>query len=64
MMDVFDRHIARMAELFALQCEVEGMKALNAEREDQGYAQAYDEEAFHNHAQKMRAVAERMGEYE
>lgn len=34
------------AQSVAALCEIESMKAANTERQDQGYALAYDEEAF------------------
>lgn len=42
----------------ALTClaELEGMKALNAERESKGLAQAYGEDAFLMLADKIRAL--------
>lgn len=35
-----------MAQAVACQCEMEGMKALNRERESKGLSLAYDEQAF------------------
>ncbi len=37
-----------MAQVVCAQAEIEGMKAMNRERESQGYALAYDKEAFFN----------------
>ena len=44
--------------LEALVSERYGMIALNQSREDQGYAQAYGEEAFFENASAMRKLLE------
>lgn len=50
--------LARRAELLAIEIEVQGMIALNAERAVQGYAQAYAFDAFFAKAEEARAIAE------
>jgi len=49
--------IKRLAEVLAIQAEIEGMKAANKERESQGLALAYDESAFVQAANNLRTVA-------
>lgn len=53
-----EAHIhALNAEVAATVAEVEGMKALNTERERHGHAQAYDEAAFQKKANELRSLA-------
>lgn len=53
------------ARIIAVQIEIEGMKALNTERESHGYALGYSEESFTElrkevlgHADVLRAISE------
>jgi len=49
--------IKRLALIFAVQAEIEGMKAANVEREAQGYALAYGEKAFAEAAEELKVLA-------
>lgn len=50
--------IKRLALIFAIQAEVDGMKAANAESQCLGLAHAYGESAFAEAAEKLRVFAE------
>jgi len=54
--------IKRLALIFAIQAEIEGMKAANIEREAQGYALAYGEKAFADTAEELRVLASKHNE--
>ena len=41
-----------------LNADVEGMKALNLERQNRGYALGYDEGSFHDAGQELRDYLE------
>jgi hypothetical protein len=45
--------VAIVANIVAAQARIEGMKAKNTERESQGYALAYDEDAFFAEANQL-----------
>lgn len=45
-------------EVMALNAEIEGMKAENSMRLSQGYTLAYDEHAFYEVAERIRALKE------
>ena len=49
--------VKRLAEVLAIQAEIEGMKAANTEREMRGLALAYDESVFVQAAEDLRMVA-------
>lgn len=49
-----------LAELYAEQAYLEGMKALNSERRATNAALAYDEDAFIESAERMLDIAGRM----
>lgn len=49
---------AALAEIAAANARVEGMKAKNLERQEQGYALAYDEDAFFAEAQSLSNLAD------
>jgi len=51
---------ALVAEMQAVIVGVEGMKAANIERENQGYALAYDEKAFVDASVEIETLAARM----
>ena len=52
-----DYDVKRLALVLAIQAEIEGMKALNMERASQDYTLAYDELAFCEKADELRALA-------
>lgn len=52
-----DSSVKRLALVLAIQAEIEGMKALNTERESRGEALGYDESAFIQAAEDLRVVA-------
>ena len=52
-----DYTVKRLALILAVQAEIEGMKALNAERLQDGYAPGYDDKAFYNKAEELRILA-------
>lgn len=54
---IYGRICAMQAEMFALQAEVEGMKALNQYRIDKQETIAYDDGAFHEKADQLRGVS-------
>lgn len=54
-MTIYD--LKRLAEILAIQAEIEGMKSENITRESQGYALAYDEKAFVQAADDLRTIA-------
>ena len=49
--------VKRLALVLAVQAEIEEMKATNTERENNGYALAYDEKAFADAAKDLRELA-------
>ena len=49
--------VKRLAFVLAIQAEIEGMKTANIERENAGYALAYDEKAFTEVAEELRMLA-------
>lgn len=53
---------ALIAHKDALLVYAEGMKALNAERENRGHALAYDEAAFIATAKELEAIAQKLRE--
>lgn len=48
---------ANVAEMWSVVAEVEGMKAINLERERGGYALAYSEESFIDAAKILKAIS-------
>ncbi len=54
-MDHFN--VKRFALVLAVQAEIEGMKAANMDREQQGHSMAYDEYAFKDKAEQLRSLA-------
>jgi hypothetical protein len=52
-----DYVVKRLAWIYAIQAEIEGMKAKNKERESEGMSLAYSQEHFENMAYELRAVA-------
>ena len=51
---------ALIARMHATVAGIEGMKALNVERERNGYALAYGEDAFHAESKVLHAIADDM----
>ena len=49
--------VKRLAEVFAIQAEIEGMKAENIARQNEDFALAYNEDAFECKAEELRMVA-------
>lgn len=49
--------VKRLALVLAVQAEIEGMKTLNVERENNGMSNAYDEGAFFDKAEELRNLA-------
>jgi hypothetical protein len=49
--------LEQFANICAINADIEGMKALNHEREQNDYALAYDETAFCNKAVELRNIA-------
>ncbi len=49
-----------LAEISAVNAEIEGMKVANLLRERNGYAFAYDEESFNQKAQQLRSIANQL----
>ncbi len=49
--------VRRLALVFAVQAEIEGMKALNMERDAQNLALTYTEENFLQEAENLRMLA-------
>ena len=45
------------ALIVAAQARIEGMKAKNIERQEQGYALAYNEDAFYHEATGLEQIA-------
>ncbi len=46
----------RLGLILAVQAEIEGMKITNSEREENGFAFAYDEGAFLEKAEELRVI--------
>ena len=59
-MDEYD--VKRLAEVLAIQAEIEGMKVANTERELQGLALAYPAELFVQAAEELRVIASKHNE--
>jgi len=60
-MELGEAHVwADVAEMWAIVAEIEGMKVANKEREADGKAYAYDEEAFFNKGDELRALGGRI----
>ena len=49
--------VAHLAEIIAIQAQIEGMKATNIERENKGYALAYGEKEFEDKANELFGIA-------
>ena len=49
--------VKRLAEILAIQAEIEGMKIFNAERLQNGMIPGYDDDSFCAKAEELRAVA-------
>lgn len=49
--------VAALANIAAAQARIEGMKAENIERQEQGHALAYDGDAFFEAAQQLDVLA-------
>lgn len=49
--------VKRLAEVLALQAEIEGMKVENLKREQENWAAAYNNEQFQEMAEQLRRVA-------
>lgn len=49
--------VATLAHIAAANARIEGMKALNAERQSNGHALAYDEDAFFAEAANLENLA-------
>lgn len=52
-----DLQVKRLGLILAVQAEIEGMKVLNQERESNGAALAYNEEAFTSKADELRNIS-------
>jgi len=52
-----DYTVKRLALVLAIHAEIEGMKALNAERLQNGYTLGYDDNAFCDKAEELRILA-------
>ena len=52
-----DYTVKRLALILAVQAEIEGMKASNAERLQNDYALGYDDNAFFDKAEELRILA-------
>ena len=52
-----DYTVKRLALILAVQAEIEGMKALNAERLQNGYTPGYNDDAFYDKAEELRTLA-------
>lgn len=63
MNDNFGWLLMQMAELQALNCEMEGMVALNQYRMARDETIAYDDEGFQEKANEIRAVANVIAKY-
>ena len=59
-MDTYD--VKRLALVLAVQAEIEGMKALNKEREIQGNSLGYNERDFAYMANQLRELASKHNE--
>ena len=51
-----DFSVTRLALILALQAEIEGMKAENVEREQKGYAPAWNRSSFLDKAEELRRL--------
>ena len=49
--------VSVLAHIAAANARIEGMKAMNAKRESEGFALAYDEESFFAEAQALEILA-------
>jgi hypothetical protein len=54
---ILDWQLPIYIESMAIIADIEGMKALNAERADQGKALAYDEQSFIDRGNELRQLA-------
>lgn len=52
-----DYVVKRLALVLAVQAEIEGMKAENKQREQQGYSMAWNESEFCQKAEELRNLA-------
>ena len=52
-----DYTVRRLALILAVQAEIEGMKAENMQREQQGYSMAWTESDFCEKAEELRQLA-------
>jgi hypothetical protein len=52
-----DYTVKRLALILAIQAEIEGMKAENMQREQQGYSMAWTESDFFEKAEELRQLA-------
>ena len=50
-------NVKRLALILAVQAEIEGMKAENMQREQQGYSMAWTETDFCQKAEELRILA-------
>ena len=49
--------VKRLAEVLAIQAEIEGMKILNIERQQNGMTPGYNQMAFDGMAEQLRIIA-------
>jgi len=49
--------VKRLAEILAIQAEIEGMKVFNAERLQNGMTPGYDDNSFCEKAEELRIIA-------
>ena len=49
--------VKRLALILAVQAEIEGMKASNANRAQENWSMAYGDEDFNNKADELREIA-------
>ncbi len=56
------RMYKQVALMFAVQAEIEGMRAFNAERIQNGCTPGYDEASFGIKAGELRAIADELGQ--
>ena len=60
--EMMARVVSYQADLMALEADVKGMEAENANRERRGESQAYAEKDFRLKAAEMRGVASALGQ--
>ena len=51
-----------VAEMYAVNADIEGMRAFNTNRSSHGYSIGYDEDAFAHEADKLRGISARLAE--